>query len=152
MPGQYAENTTVPVERSRAEIERVLRRYGAERFEYGWSQDKAIIRFLMRGRLIRYNLALPPREDRAFTHTPTGKKRTATMAEVEWEQACRQMWRALLLVIKAKLEAVASGITSFEDEFLAVTLLPSGETVGELIQPRITVAYETGEMPKLLMG
>ena len=53
-------------------------------------------------------------------------------------------------MIKAKLEAVESGIASFEDEFLAHTLLPSGATVSEWIQPQVAEAYETGRMPRML--
>lgn len=60
-------------------------------------------------------------------------------------------WRALALVIKAKLEAVAAGITTIEDEFLAHTVLPDGQTVGEFMQPQIAIAYERGSMPTTLM-
>jgi hypothetical protein len=34
-------------------------------------------------------------------------------------------WRALLLMIKAKVEAVESGVVTFEDEWLAHFVLPS---------------------------
>jgi hypothetical protein len=54
------------------------------------------------------------------------------------------------LVIKAKLEAVASGITTFEDEFLAHIVMPDGQTVATHIKPRIAQAYETGSMQALL--
>jgi len=33
---RYAEGTSVPADRSRAEIERTLTRYGADQFAYGW--------------------------------------------------------------------------------------------------------------------
>lgn len=33
---RYAQKTTVPVERSRNEIEATLARYGAQQFMYGW--------------------------------------------------------------------------------------------------------------------
>ena len=46
-----------------------------------------------------------------------------------WEQACRQHWRALLLIIRAKSAAVESGITTLESEFLANVLLPDGGTI-----------------------
>ena len=68
----------------------------------------------------------------------------------KWEQACRQRWRALALVIKAKLEAVESGITTFEDEFLAHIVMPDGQTVATHIKPRIAEAYEGGRMLALM--
>lgn len=146
----YADKTTVSTEKSRAEIERTLRRYQADQFMYGWDADRAVIGFRMAGRQIRFLLPMPNKTDREFTHTPTGKKRTEDAAYKEWEQACRQKWRALSLVIKAKLEAVESGIAIFEDEFMANIVLPNGRTVSEFMLPQIAAAYETGDMPKLL--
>jgi len=37
----YAEDTRVPIERSRSEIERTLERYGATAFSYGWDEQRA---------------------------------------------------------------------------------------------------------------
>lgn len=146
----YADKTTVSTEKSRAEIERTLQRYQADQFMYGWDADRAVIGFRMVGRQIRFLLPMPNKSDRDFTHTPTGKKRTEDGAYKEWEQACRQKWRALSLVIKAKLEAVDTGIAIFEDEFMANIVLPNGKTVSEFMLPQIAVAYEQGAMPKML--
>jgi hypothetical protein len=55
-------------------------------------------------------------------------------------------------VIKAKLEAVQAGIVTFEEEFLAHILLPSGETVGEWATPQLEDIYEAGGMPEVLPG
>lgn len=67
-----------------------------------------------------------------------------------WEQGCRQRWRALALVIKAKLEAVESGITTFEEEFLAHIVMPDGMTVGNHVRPTIQAWYSGGQMRPLL--
>lgn len=145
----YAENTSVSVERSKAEIERTLQRYGADQFMSGWDQHRAYIAFRMAGRHIKFVIDLPGKDE--FARTPgRGRKRSPEQALTAWEQACRQRWRALALVIKAKLEAVESGITVFEDEFMAHIVLPDGRTVGEHMRPQIAVAYEKGKMPGLL--
>ena len=149
MSARYAESTTVPSDRSRAEIEKTLARYGATTFQYGWQQDRAAIGFVMSGRQIRFILPLPDRENPDFTRTPTGKSRTATAAEAAYEQAVRQRWRALSLMVKAKLEAVASGIVTFEEEFLPHTVLPSGRTVAQEIMPAVKSAYATGAVTPL---
>lgn len=107
---RYAENTSVSSERSRAEIEQTLARYGADGFMYGWDGGTAVLAFQMHGRRIRFDLAMPDRNDEAYTTTDTGRERAPTQAAKAWEQSCRQRWRALALVIKAKLEAVESGI------------------------------------------
>jgi hypothetical protein len=67
-----------------------------------------------------------------------------------WEQSCRERWRALLPIIRAKLEAVESVITTLESEFMANILLPDGGTIGEWLAPQIDEAYGTGRMPPML--
>lgn len=148
---RYAQKTGVSSESSRGEIERTLRRYGATGFMYGWQEDRALIAFEMRERRVRFLLPMPDRNDPKFRFTPARRNlRTPAEQEREWEQACRAAWRALALVIKAKLEAVESGITVFEDEFLAHIMLPGGESVGEWMRPQVARAYQTGQMPPLL--
>jgi hypothetical protein len=53
-----------------------------------------------------------------------------------WEQDVRECWRALLLLIKANLEAVDRGIVRAEEAFMAFLIAPSGQTVGEIVLPQ----------------
>ena len=148
---RYAANTQVGTDRSRAEIERTLQRYGATSFMYGWQNTSAMIAFEMEGRRVKFILPLPDRNADEFRLTPGRRhERSDSQALAEWEKACRQRWRALALVIKAKLEAVETGITEFEEEFLAHIVLPNGQTVGEYALPEIARAYQTGKMVPLL--
>ena len=62
----------------------------------------------------------------------------------------RERWRALLLCIKAKLEAVASDIESFEMAFLAHIVLPDGRTVGESVETPLQEIYSGKQMKPLL--
>lgn len=151
MSNRYAATTDVPTDRSRGEIERTLSRYGATAFMYGWDQKQAVIQFQAQQRHIRFLLPLPDRNDPSFTRTPSrGTARSSQAAEAAWEQACRVQWRALALVIKAKLEAVEAGITDMESEFLAHILLPDGGTAGDWMRPQIAAAYDTKTMPSML--
>lgn len=150
---KYAEKTQVSAEKSRVEIEKILSKYGATSFMYGWQDNKALLAFEMMGRRIKFVLPLPNKEDREITHKPNGwQKRTLKQIEVAYEQAVRQRWRAFTLVIKAKLEAVESGITEFEEEFLAHIVLPNGSTIGQFMIPQIDETYRLGKMPPLLGG
>jgi hypothetical protein len=149
--GRYASQTTVRVSKSQNEIEDTLRRYGATGFASGWSEKSAMIAFQMDGRQVKFFLLLPNPSDDEFTKTPArGSRRDPQDAHRVWEQACRQRWRALALVIKAKLEAVAAGITVFEDEFMSHIVLPDGKTVGQHVRPMIDTAYATGKVQPLL--
>ena len=142
----YARDTNVSVNRTREEIIATLERYGA----FGYAQDgnQQVVFFRMEGRRVRLLVEMPDPEE--FALTPTGIKRAPETQRRQWEQACRQRWRAMLLLIKAKLEGVASGITSLEEEFLAHIYLPDGRTVGEFMRPQIEESYSTGRMPPML--
>lgn len=147
---RFAENTSVPVEKSRAEIERMITRYGAKSTAFMNSPGRALIMFECNDRRVAFELPLPNIEDKKFLRDGRGTVRTPPKRFEAWEQACRQRWRALALVIKAKLEAVESGITSFEDEFLAHIQTPDGRSVGSHVKPMLKKMYEFGQMLPLL--
>lgn len=125
---RYAKDTRVPVKRSRDEIERILERYGATGFMYGWQSAQALIAFEFDRRAVK--LIIP-------------------MIDLSPQQE-RQRWRALVLVVKAKLEAVESGIRTFEQEFAMDFVMPDGRTVGQWLQPQLESMHARGEMPALL--
>ena len=149
---RYAATTSVSVEKSRSEIESILQRYGCEEFAYRTDRKSAQIAFRMNERMLRFDIKLPNPDSKEFTHSnhTHARERSEAQAFKAWEQACRQRWRALALVIKAKLEAVDSGITSFDVEFMAHTIVPGGKVFHEVALPQIEDAYRTGKMPPLL--
>ncbi len=149
---RYAESTSVSSANSRNEIERTLARYGANEFCYMTNPETAVIAFRIDNRRVKLILDMPNRDDEEFTLTPTGRERSENQSYTAWEQACRQRWRALALVIKAKLEWIKCGGSDFETEFMADVMLPNGSTVGEFMKPQIAWAYETQEMPELIPG
>lgn len=149
---RYAQGTTTPVEKSRAEVEVILKRYGATGFGYSWDRrleprddapgpalerNYVMIAFQIRNRRVRLDVPMPTPED-LDTGQP-GAKRSVDLAE-------RERWRALVLVLKAKLEAVKSGISSLEHEFLAGVVMADGRTIGEAIIPRLSEAVEHGRL------
>ena len=105
----YAEKTSVSVAKTKADIEEMVQRYGADQFVSGYKANTAVIGFSMEGRQIRFLLPLPDKQDREYWYTPgRGQKRT-----------------------EAKLEAVDAGISTVEREFLYDIVLPDGRTTGE---------------------
>lgn len=126
---EYARRTKVPAERTRLQIEEMMRKRGADQFFGGGDNERAMLAFRLRGRHMRFML-------------PLDGCRT--------EQQRKARWRALWLVIKAKLEAIDVGITTIEEAFLAETILPDRSTVAETMLPQIESAYRSGTMPPLL--
>ena len=124
----YAEKTPVSVVDTIAEIRRIIVKHGGAQFVFGVSDDHVLIGFTKNGRQVRLQVPQNSKE----------------------EQRNKALCRALLLVTKAKLEAVAAGVSVFEDEFLASVVLPDGQLVSQQARPSIAAAYEGRTMPPLL--
>ena len=154
MSQRYAVRTNVPIEESRAEVEELLREYGAEEFVSGWAEGRAFLAFAMSGRQIRMPIPMPTKAEHKLTEC--GHARKPQQAEKCYEQALRARWRAVSLVVKAKLEACAVGISTIEREFLWDLTVATEDgrpmTVGDLIAPTLDRALATGIMPPLLQA
>jgi hypothetical protein len=156
---EFAKETTVSPEKSKAEIEEQVRRFGATAFQSGWDGGHAFVMFRVRERFVRFDLALPIGTEERFKKKPNPRypkdrwrDTTRTPEEIKKivEQEIRTRWRALLLSIKAKLAGIEAGIETFESAFLPYVLLPDGRTVATAVLPLIAQAYETGKMPTAL--
>lgn len=128
----YAAKTDVPVERSRAAVEKELSRYGASSFAYFTESGRAIIVFEAHNRRIRFDLPLPSGDS------------------TKEDQQRRSRWRALLLCVKAKLESVESKIETFEEAFLAHVVMPDGISLGTHAKTAIENAYKENKMVALM--
>lgn len=147
----YAEKTSVSVGKTKADIEELIQKAGAGQFVSGYKENMAVIGFTLGNRQIRFILPIPDKADKKFWYTPERRnRRTEEQAYAAWEQACRAKWRSLYLIIKAKLEAVESGISTIEREFFYDIVLPDGQTIGEYMAPQLESVYATGKMPPLL--
>jgi hypothetical protein len=107
-------------------------RYGADQFGSAFDQKggRAMVQFRIATWLVRFVLPLPHEDP----------------------QDQRQRWRALCLVIKAKLEAVESGIATIEEEFLPHIVVPGGTTFGEWAVPQLRDMKKTGQLPSTILG
>jgi hypothetical protein len=126
---RYAEGTKVPISKSKAEVDRILRKHGATQMILAFDEKSGtnVVGFTM-----------DDRQYRLFVY------------EAETERETRRRWRALVIIIKAKLEIAASGDSTVEREFLADAVLPSGETVETWLAPQLEEAYATGKVPGML--
>lgn len=146
----YAADTSVSTERSLAEIRSTLRRYNATSFGYVEDPGSTTIGFRIQNRQVKISVTLPDKAD--FAHTPERRTRRAPdVQEKAWEQGCRQRYRALALVIKAKLEAVEAGISTVEREFFSDLILPGGRTVAETLEATVVAAIEA-DQPLAITG
>lgn len=151
---RFAATTDVAPEKSRMEIERTLQRYGATGFFYAAESGRAIVGFAAHGRTVKMELPLPRRDSDEVVKDPRSswRERSKDAQERVYDQLLRTKWRCLALAIKAKLEVVESGISTFESEFLAHILTADGSTVGQRIAPQLDAEYRSGKPMPLLLG
>jgi hypothetical protein len=145
----FAESTKVAVEKSTSEIRALLRKHGADRIAVVEEPGSVSIQCFLHDRLVRFRVRMPSPAD-----LPDRRgSRRATSAELaaSAEQRARQRARALLLVIKAKLESVESEVETFEEAFLANVVLANGETVMDRVREPIALEYKTGAVGPLLL-
>jgi hypothetical protein len=148
----YASDTEVPVDRTRLEIERMLRLHGANEFAAGWDDTHDKLQFKLGPNVIRFMLPkVDPNAD-DIKCLPNGRDRKADAVARLIAQRDRSRWRALYLVIKAKLEAVQAGIAIFEQEFLAFIVTADGLTVGDHLVPRLQAGTGPLQLPASTKG
>ena len=133
---RFAEKTRVPVGQTQSEIKEVLRRFGAIEIGIVEGATRVLIAFRTARALVNMELDLPDPK--------------IVRDEDRRAQETRRLYRALLLVLKAKLEAVGSGITTLEAEFMSNVVMPDGKTVGYHMLPRLEQIVKDGKLPPLL--
>jgi len=134
---KYAKNTTVPITRTKIQIQDLLISWGIEEFFFGTSPRGDGIGFKYEGKVYKHNVSMPPNKN--------------ILSDRQYEQKVRQRWRILYMSLKMKLEEIDDGGISFEDQFLAMMCLPDGSTVGEFMKlPENIARLEETKMPKLL--
>jgi hypothetical protein len=139
----YATKTEVPFEKSIAEIITLIKRHGAMQIGQFEGDDFFAIQFSLAERMIRFRLPIPAMREMP-TRDGRGVALTARQRQDRLAQTRRSRGRALLLVIKAKLESVESSIETIEQAFLANVVLSDGQTVYERVAAPIAIEYQDG--------
>jgi hypothetical protein len=145
----FAKDTEVEPSDTRAEIEKVLKRVGAKRFGFVHDDDQAQIAFEHQRHRYRFTVAVPREAD--VMNLPDGSPRQYRHIANARAQLERTRWRTLLLGIKARMAEIECGIATFEQAFLAETILGDGRTVYETVVPELD-RLEPGPLLRLLGG
>ncbi|MCJ2127689.1 hypothetical protein MKK51_02295, partial [Methylobacterium sp. E-045] len=67
--------------------------------------------------------------------------------EAARDQVRMCIWRALFIILKAKLVAIDRGVSTVEQAFLAHAVLPDGPTIGQWFEWQHPLSVERGAMP-----
>jgi len=117
---------------------------------YAWQGQRAVLAFTMEGRAVRLSVPMPDRSSSNITYTKSGDQRSDTDIQKAYDQATRQVWRAVLLIVKGKLEAIETGIVSFDEEFMPHIVMPDGRTMSETVLPAMQRSLEEDSAPPML--
>lgn len=154
MPRRYAEDTTVPVAKSRAEIDKLLRDWGADSVQWSdnYGSDEVTLRFAWKGFITRFNVKLEAQQSVAGRAL---NERTGEVSPVKLEKLMdargKHEHRLLLLWIKAALNACEAEIVAPEAIFLPFLEGKDGQTVAETAIPKLAMLV-TSTATKLLLG
>lgn len=145
----YAEGTKIAVSKSISDIMAIVRKAGADRIAQAEDRQGIAVQFFLDGRMLRFRVANASIDD--IPEKRGARPASTSERQASADQRNRQRARALLLVIKAKLESVESGVETFEEAFLANVVMPDGRTVGEHTIPAVEQAYLDGKTPPLML-
>ena len=137
---RYAAGTAVPVERSRAELDTLLGKHGATSRIIGMEDEPGKPRAALVGFKLgphSFKLRVPLGGIAGFEKHSTRAALTRTAARD------RERWRLIILLVKAKLEAIRLGVSTPEREFMADLIVDDGRTLQE--------ALAGGGMSRLLL-
>lgn len=142
MTTKYAQGTSVPVERSIAELKRICEKYGASNFGFLQSDSAAAVFFKFDNRMYRMDLHFQsPSKTVGISSTEIKKMKAEE----------RRKWRVLILTIKAMFVSIESEVFDSCTLFQPFTLLPDNTVIGERMNPQIEQAYQTGRMPIIFL-
>jgi hypothetical protein len=155
----FAIGTKVSVEKSRAELDTLLGKYGAtaRAIVVDDQQARAQVAFMLGGLKYRLDIPLPVRAMGEPPVLPRGWKVWSEFEREQWclkqyDQTLRERWRVVVLLIRAKLEAVGLGLSTVEKEFIADLVLEDGRTVYTALGDNIRYALATNAPLSLVSG
>ncbi len=140
MSSRAYEDTRVPVEQSKGAIRLLFKKYDVQgfRFTEDWRQHTVGIEFM------RIELGPPEGKAGKRAEIPIGIRMVIPVAEgrysredysqAAWERRERQVWRALYFHLKSQLEAIAFGLRTLTDAFMAEIIMQDGRTMGDHVK------------------
>lgn len=148
--------TTVPVSRSQDEIRTVLRKHGAESFQFGEGtregQRMAGVEFTHKGvRVMMLVPIVPPTAAEVERIERSARKRRGWLDPEPWAEA--RIWRVIAWGLKARLIGVDEGVETFEQAFLPHIVNPkTGKTIYSELSELGRIDLEEMSLPALTAG
>lgn len=149
---RFAEGTTVPINSTKHEIMDLVEKHTGSEAIVKTIDGRPTAMFEKDNRLYKFDVPAIDHSDPYITRTGTGRMRTGEALQTAIAAEERRLWRALLLILKAKFEILRAVPVSFEQEFLPNLVLPNRCTVNEHFTPIINDAIDQGELPTSILA
>lgn len=134
-------DTSVSIEKSKLEINELLRKFGVSGIQWTWIENTEVLRFIHEYELdgVTHNLAYE-------LQIPEMGKNRGRGYDKRLERNDRQAYRIVWHVLKNRFVAIECGLKTFENEFLSdiIYRLPNGQTrkVEDIILNQLAKAKE----------
>ena len=128
------DNTEVPAGRSQENIRELLKKYGIGQVQYTdcWPEGVSV-------EFARVEKNAAGVVEKVIRVRILGKPNLQKKNKPEAER--RRVYRVIYWHLKAKLEVVAEGLVTFEEEFLPHIILPSGATVYDELRSHLPAVF-----------
>lgn len=128
-------------ERAYQDIEKILQRFGCDQIGkmINTREGSLLIQFEHRGRQVSLKASLKGYAAMWIKEHPWSQRQRCTRVDHErkaLELASVAVYSILRDWVKGQITAVECGILSFDEAFLAQTMLPNGRTVGQEVMQR----------------
>lgn len=130
----YAQNTSVPIEKTMGELRRLAAKHKSQTFSLIEHETQAGVMMRIQDRAVRIVVPLPTCAD--VMKDALG--RYLKYSKARHDRLLRQRWRAILLLLTAKFEMIELGIETFDQAFMPYLVLKSGQTMAEAVMPQIS--------------
>lgn len=150
----YGRTTKVAIEKSRGEIDRLLREFDAKSIQWTDNLDEntSTLRYIWTHEgndyLARFTINLDPIDEDDALDLRTGEVSANKLGKLRANQG-KQEHRLLLLWLKASLNAVDAGLVDAATIFLPWLEDKHGSTVADVILPKLSL-LTTGRATRLL--
>jgi hypothetical protein len=142
---KFFAGTKVDPSKTRDQMERLLTKAGASSFAYLNTAERCAVAFQAEGRYLRFVVPIPHIE----AIDGRGHQRTPAQMSAALDRATAQLWRALLLGVRAKLVSVAAHLETFDEAFAANVVGRDGLTLIEHVRaagnPALLPSVNRGE-------
>lgn len=133
----YAKGTSVPADRSMSQLRQLLLKNRADGVAIAETREGAAVQFVFERIPYKFHIHYPSGREEKIKFTPTGNERSLNQIDKEIDAEVRRLWRAMVLYVKAAIEAHENGLVDLKRSMMGNIMLPTGQTMYQKLEGRL---------------